>query len=458
MALDDTIAAIASPPGRSPRAILRVSGPHTRSLLESILSLQNGADEPPQSRCAFAARLKLSSQSGDTLLLPVLVLRFVAPKSYTGEDGAEILLPGNPLLAQRVLDLIVSHDGVRRAGPGEFSARAYLNNRLTLDEAKGVSMLIAAATDEERAAAAKWMKGEAGETCRRWGDELTELLALVEAGIDFTDQEDVVAIEPAELASRAGALASEIQAALGPASAAATSTEPKVALVGAPSAGKSTLFNALLGRRRAVTHEDPGTTRDVLAEPLSLDESDPGAPRILLLDLPGLDADPASSPSARAAQASARAALDEADLLLWCDPTARFQTPPAAGRPTIRVRTKADMPAPPLPGAPSLSTPSPDLELSAFDPAGVAALKALIAGRCERAPGSGDLAVSRHHRRSLAAAADLLSGLASEGPGADPSVAAERLRTALDHLGELLGRIPPDEVIGRVFARFCVGK
>ncbi|MCC5787163.1 MAG: 50S ribosome-binding GTPase [Phycisphaerales bacterium] len=457
MALDDTIAAIASPPGRSPRAILRVSGPHTRSLLGSILSLPDRADEPPQTRCAFAARLKLPSQSGAALSLPVLVLRFVAPKSYTGEDGAEILLPGNPLLAQRVLDLIVSHDGVRRAGPGEFSARAYLNNRLTLDEAEGVSLLIAAATDEERAAAAKWMKGEAGDTCRRWGDELTELLALVEAGIDFTDQEDVVAIEPAELASRAGALASEIQAALGPASAATQTTEPKVALVGAPSAGKSTLFNALLGRRRAVTHEDPGTTRDVLAEPLPLDESDPDAPRILLLDLPGLDADP-DSPSARAAQASARAALDDADLLLWCDPTARFQTPPAAGRPTIRVRTKADMPVAPSIGAPSPSAPPPDLELSAFDPAGIASLKALIAGRCERAPGSGDLAVSRHHRRTLAAAAGLLSGLASEGPGADPSVAAERLRTALDHLGELLGRIPPDEVIGRVFARFCVGK
>lgn len=452
MALDDTIAAIASPPGRSPRAILRVSGPRTRDLLDSILSERAPA---PPARAAFTARLKLPAHSGETLELPVLVLRFVAPSSYTGEDGAEILLPGNPILAQRVLDLIVSHAGVRRAGPGEFSARAYLNARLTLDEAEGVSMLIAAATDEERAAAAKWMKGEAGETCRRWGDELTELLALVEAGIDFTDQEDVVAIEPAELASRAGAVANEIAAALGPASTAATSTEPKVALVGAPSAGKSTLFNAMLGRRRAVTHEEPGTTRDVLAEPLLLDPADPGAPRILLMDLPGLDTDPQTSPSAAATQRSARAALEEADLLLWCDPTARFKSHPAPAKPTLRVRTKADMPAPP---ASAPAPQPPDLELSAFDPAGVATLKALIADRCERAPGSSELAVSRHHRRSLAAAADILARLASEGPGADPSVAAERLRESLDHLGELLGRIPPDEVIGRVFARFCVGK
>lgn len=457
MSLDDTIAAIASPPGRSPRAILRVSGPATKSLLDSILTVRNGAEPSQPSRGAFAAILDLPSRTADALSLPVLVLRFVAPKSYTGEDGAEILLPGNPILAQRVLDMIVGFPGVRRAGPGEFSARAYLNGRLTLDEAEGVSMLIAAATDEERAAAAKWMRGEAGDTCRRWGDELTELLALVEAGIDFTDQEDVVAIEPEELASRAGAVSAEIRAALGPASAAATSTEPKVALVGAPSAGKSTLFNAMLGRRRAVTHEAPGTTRDVLTEPLALDPTDPSAQRIVLMDLPGLDADPGRSPSARAAQQTALAALDDADLIVWCDPAARFQTPPAADRPTLRVRTKADMPAPaPLNTAPDAQPP--DLELSAFDPAGVGALKALIAERCERAPGSGDLAVSRHHRRSLAAAADILARLASGAPDADPSVLAERLRESLDHLGELLGRIPPDEVIGRVFARFCVGK
>src|SRR5690606_10734140 len=291
------------------------------------------------------------AESPRRLTLPVLLMTFVGPRSYTGEDAAEFLVPGSPVLLERVLARLASQPGVREAAPGEFSARAYLNEKLTLEQAVGVAALLSAQSEAELAAARGLLEGHAGERYRGWSEELATLLALVEAGIDFTDQEDVVAIAPAELASRLKVLLGQIEGALQAAGGAERpALLPRVVLAGAPNAGKSTLFNALLGRRRAVTSDVAGTTRDVLEETLDLAAEIPGGGQILLVDLAGLDAglttprEDVRSQVEAEAQRQARDAIAAADVIVHCDPAGRFvlDLPHAGGaRPTIRVRTKA---------------------------------------------------------------------------------------------------------------------
>ncbi|MBY0263002.1 MAG: 50S ribosome-binding GTPase, partial [Phycisphaerales bacterium] len=270
------IAALATGPGRSPLALIRLSGPGVRNLCERVFEVT--PDGPGR---VLATRFWLATGLG----VPCWLLRFDGPRTYTGEDSAEIVLPGGPPLLERVITRLLQEDGVREAGPGEFSARAFLNGRLSLAQAEGVAATIAARTDEQLLAAADLMSGRSGERARAWADQAAGLLALVEAGIDFTDQEDVVPIAPAALRERLGMLATKIEAGLGSvAGAEAPQGLPEVVL-----AGQSTLFNALLGRRRAVVSDVPGTTRDALVEELDLSRLAAGGPTVSLVDLAGLD-------------------------------------------------------------------------------------------------------------------------------------------------------------------------
>jgi tRNA modification GTPase len=447
MSLPDTIAAIASPPGRSVRGIVRLSGAATREALAAVLL----PPVRPFERALRPARLAVYGSS-----LPVLVATYRAPRSYTGEDAAEILLPGNPFLLEEVLRSLTALPGVRQASPGEFTARAYLNDRLTLDRAEGVAATIAAESDEQLAAAGALLSGRTGAAYRRWAEELATLLALVEAGIDFTDQEDVVPIAPADLRARLERLSAVIRATLG----AETGSEPtlatpRIVLAGAPNAGKSTLFNALLGRRRAVVSDIPGTTRDALEEPLDLSHELPGAGEVLLVDVAGLDEAMAAGGAVDAqAQAAARRTLESADAVIHCDPSARFAPLPVRpGTAVIRVRTMADRP-----GAPDAG-----IAVCALDGWNLPVLRRAIADAAVGPRSSALAAVLPRHRRALeAAAANLAHATEGIDPAGrslpDPALTASVLRRALDDLGELVGRISPDDVIGRIFATFCVGK
>lgn len=443
---DDTIAAIASAPGRAPRAVVRLSGPDTRGILDQILT------PAPRGRAAFTAVFRLPALSGGGALpLPVAVLFYTAPGGYTGQDAAEILLPGNPALADRVLRAVIDA-GARPADPGEFTARAYLAGKMTLDRAEAVARLIAAERDDELDAARRLLDGATGDLYRTWADRLAALLALVEAGIDFTDQDDVVPIPPPDLARDLDALACEIEAHLGgPAEAREMEGAPAVALVGPPNAGKSTLFNALLARPRAVTADLPGTTRDVLDEPLDI-----AGTAVRLLDLPGLDTADHADHAAREAQRHALAAIDRADVLLACDPAGRFDALDGvpADRPTIRVRTKADLHS----GSPGSTD---QLAVCALDGWRLDALRHTIVDAALARPGGG--AVVPRHRRALAAAVRACRA-AADGIDPDartldePELTASALRSALDDIGSVCGRVTPDDIIGRVFATFCVGK
>jgi tRNA modification GTPase len=454
----DTIVAAASGWTAAPRALVRLSGPASFEALDRVLE-----SPAPRARSVVAARVRL----GPRAVLPCVLLTAPGPASFTGEDSAEILSVGNPAVTARVLAALLQAGTphLRLAHPGEFSARAFMNGRLPLDQAEGLAATIAARTGDELAAARALLAGAAGTRRRAWADEAATLLALVEAGIDFTDQEDVVAIAPAALETRCRRLRADIDAELGSGPRVHAGAEPLCVLVGRPNAGKSTLFNALLGRRRAVVSPVAGTTRDVLRERLDLSPSVPGAPAaagplgVTLVDLAGLD-DPGSTPARGTdalAQQAARDAIAAADVVIACDPDGRFDTLNLAGVPAaarvVRVRTKADRAAVARPA----DVPG-TLSVCALDARGVADLRRAIADAAWGASGSAAGAVLPRHRRALMLGADALDDAAKLARAGAPELTAGALRRALDALGELTGRLSPDDVIGRIFATFCIGK
>ena len=479
------ILAVASPPGGSLRGIVRVSGTQAFELLTPHVELGSGATQNRVARASVRLPLEtedLAQRRGvhparlqaDGLDLACLALVLPGPGSYTGEDAVELQLPGNPVLLERVVDgLIESGRGrgieTRRAEAGEFTARAFLNGKMSLTQAEGVAAIIAARSDAQLRAGRLLAGGALGGLAGELADDLAAALALVEAGIDFTDQEDVVAIGPRELHQRVVALRDRIQDQLDRSVGAEhLDALAWVVLTGEPNSGKSTLFNALLGRTRAVVSESAGTTRDVLAEPLSIDTPH-GPAEVMLVDLAGTDA--ADSGLSRQTQAAARQAIERADLVLQCapvdEPCGSGQQRPMHGlafgqsRGTrVIVRTKTDLGVGHTPGdGPAVSARTGD---------GLDALRVVIAGRvADRTVSLAADAMAlrpRHEAALRSAARNLTETIALvESSQAQrhlprPELAAATLRAALDDLGRLAGNVTPDDVLGRIFATFCVGK
>lgn len=445
MNMSDTIVAIASAHGRSPRGIIRLSGPGTRSALAALL------DPAPGVRGTEHARWPLDA-TGGRATIPALVLMYEAPRSYTSQDGAEVILPGNPHLLARFVDDLIGIEGVRLAEPGEFTARAFLSGRLSSDQAEGVGALIAASNASEFDAARRLLSGAACGEYRQLGDEIAGLLALLEAELDFAEEEDVRAIEDDAIVGRLRAIESrlmELGADTTVTRREAPDAEPVVVLAGAPNAGKSTLFNALLGRERAVVSELPGTTRDALRERMALPRS-PFAPAgVTLVDIAGLDASLSRRSEIDAsAHAAAVDAVMSADAVIWCDPSGRFEDDamPPVTAPVIRVRTKADR----------SSGGAPGLSVCALDRWNLEPLRRAIADAADSASMHSRHAVLPRHRRALAVA--LAEVREAHDVLARRELLAGHLRAALDEIAQLAGEISPDDVLGRIFATFCIGK
>jgi len=477
MRLGDTIAAIASGRGPAPRGIVRLSGPHAHEAVRLLSASAAPSDASSLAPSALAppahARLELALPSLlptlPPLHVPALCLRWRGPASYTGEDSAELHIVGQPPLLARVLQAVLGQPGVRGAEPGEFTARAFLNGRLSAEQAEGVQALIAAHTSAELHAAQRLLDGRAGAEYRDLALELSGLLALVEAGIDFAVQEDVVPISAQALSERLMSLRARIRAVLGPdRPSERAGWLPRVALAGAPNAGKSTLFNALLGRTRTLAGPVAGTTRDAIVERLDLRAW--ASPEVELVDAAGLT-DAPGDPLNHAMQQVSRRELEQADVVIHCDPTGRFEPLPSLPEHdarTLRVRTKVDLfhvehsPAQQLNAMP----------VCAIDGRNIDRLKQQLAHLvAARAGGPASSARSAHdavHPRHRAALAACLNGLDSahelsiqalHAHGlAGAELAAQHLRAALDALGSIVGHISPDEVIGLIFSTFCIGK
>ncbi len=448
MPTGSTIAAPCSAPGTSLRSVIRISGPDTLDCAHKLF------DTKLTTRGMYTVRCDL----GNGQSLPMQILWYPNPASYTGEDTVELIISGNPSLTHRVLDRVLSTQPITLAQPGEFSARAYLNHRITLGQAEGIALRIAAEHRETLKAADALLNGSYGHQCDTWAKEIATLLALVEAGVDFSDQEDVIPIAPIELDARLGTLQTEILDQIGSVRGDQVHTHcPKVVLVGKPNAGKSSLFNALLGVHRAAVSERAGTTRDAITESLDLSKHVPGAGAVDLTDLAGLDERALDAIDA-SAQHRAREIIKEAATILWCDPEGQFvesysSFPP--GKPIIRIRTKSDLPVP--------RDRVDGLAVCALDGTALGSLRRAIADATTHRTGSGVGVFVPRHRRALM---DANNGIESardrldpqKGIIEEPELVALGLRTALDALGELIGDISPDDVLGRVFATFCVGK
>lgn len=439
----DTIAAIATPPGRGAVGILRLSGPQSFEIAARL----TGELPPPRT----AALRKFRDAQGQ-IVDEGLVLAFATPASYTGEDVVELQGHGGPAVLDLLLRAALAQ-GARAARPGEFSERAFLNGRLDLTQAEAVADLIAAGTEQAARAASRSLQGDFGDRVRAHVETLTQLRIHIEGALDFSDQ-DVDWLADASLRERLEKLGDDLRQLL------ATAAQGRrlrdgmsVALAGQPNVGKSTLLNALAGTDAAIVTDIPGTTRDLLREHVDLD----GLP-LTLVDTAGLreSVDPVEREGIRRAWEALRGAelvlfvVDDRAGVTAADRALLAQAPDAR---TLIVRNKRD-----LRGAATAT--AGEIRISARTGEGIDALRAAI--REAAGLGAADAGVfsarTRHVTALERARAAVQEARRRIGEGADAELAAEDLRRAQEALGEITGAVTPDDLLGRVFASFCIGK
>ena len=453
ISLDDTIAALASPPGGGGRGIVRLSGPRTRNVLDPLFE----PDDPDTWRAATEPRRHPGRLDlGERLpRLPLAVYLWPTRRSYTAQPLAELHAAGSPPLLERVLEVVFAA-GARPARPGEFTLRAFLGGRLDLVQAEAVLGVIDAADHLELEQALTQLAGGLSGPLASLRGNLIDLLADLEAGLDFAD-EDIEFVSAEQLTGRLASAATTLAALIDQADArAVTRPRRRVVLAGLPNAGKSTLFNALARRRAALVSGESGTTRDYLVADIRLD----GLP-VTLVDTAGW------STGGDELDRSTRAAADEqsqaAELVLWCtaadlgadrrdaERQARAELE-AAGWPVLAVTTRGDLaPGPDTAKALAVCAPRGD---------GLDALATAIRDRLDR-PAAGDRrligSTLARCRDSLLATAAGIDRASAAVPAGDELVAGE-LREALNELGRILGTVYTDDVLDRVFERFCIGK
>lgn len=437
----DTIAAISSAVGPAARMIVRTSGPQAWGIAAAICS-------PGDFQPGSASRVILAMND---LHLPAWVYAFAGPHSYTGEDLIEYHLTGNPILARMLLDDLIRR-GARLAEAGEFTARAYFNGRIDLAAAEGIAAMIGAQSERELRAARQLMGGELAHRLRPIMDLIAQTLALIEVGIDFSE-EDVSFLSHNEIRGRV-ARADDALRQLVEQSARFERIchEPNIVLVGRPNAGKSTLLNVLAGRERAVVSAAAGTTRDALSAEAALERG-----IVRLTDVAGLEMDVSlpQDPSpfsqiSRQMQALAIGAVETADLVVLVRDITDSRPPPNIGRSAdLVVLSKADL------IENDISSRSDEIAVSAQTGWNLDILRARLDDLAFGDRGGGEaLALNARHLQAIAEARE---ALARVGDTAAELTALE-LREALDALGRILGDISPDDLLGRIFSSFCIGK
>jgi tRNA modification GTPase len=445
----DTIFALSS--GRPPVAIavIRVSGPRARAALETM------AGRVPEPRRARFTRLR--ARPGGDVLDEAVTLWFPAPHSETGEDVVELQVHGGRAVIAAVLEALGRIEGLRPAEPGEFTRRAFENGRLDLTAVEGLADLIYAETEAQRRQAYRHLAGTLGQRAENWRTLLIETQAMVEAGIDFSDEGDVPdkLLEPALAAARS--LREEVAAALADDKRGERLREGLVvAIAGPPNAGKSSLLNRLARRDVAIVTPHAGTTRDVIEVHLDLE----GYP-VTLLDTAGIreTQDPAEVEGVRRARERAGAA----DLVLWVTdatggPTDIGGGEGAASGQVWQVRNKIDLTGSDLGPRPSCSGQA--FSVSARTGAGLPELIAALARYAGAALMGGEtsLVTRERHRVALRKVVEALDRALEEGPAGREDIVAEELRLAARELGRLTGRVDVEDVLDVIFRDFCIGK
>ena len=437
-----TIAALATAPGRAAIAVLRISGPGANAALKALIRR-----ELPEPR--RATLLKLFDPAAEQLIDEGLVLWFPSPQSFTGEDVAELHVHGSRAGVSALLRALTESCGVRLAEPGEFTRRAFDNGKLDLTQAEGLADLIDAETEGQRRQALRQLRGALGAKADAWRGQVIKASAFLEAAIDFPD-EDLPEDTFARAAPILKRISGEIAAALKDNRTGERMREGiTVAIIGPPNAGKSSLLNALAKREVAIVSERAGTTRDVIEVALDL-----GGLPVVLLDTAGLRdvSDPIEQEGVR--RARARALDADVRLLLW--EAMRLPADWASldiepGPDDLLVVSKADL-AGDLPGIGALA-------VSAKTTEGLDRLIAAIRDKAEGRTNIGiDPIVTRaRHRHELSRAAASLN----EALSVDPQhieLIAEEVRAAATSLARVTGRIDVEDILDAVFAEFCLGK
>lgn len=428
---DAPIFALASAQGRGALAILRLSGAGMDTIVRAL------AGKLPPSR--QASLLRLRNQANETLD-HALVLWFPAPRSFTGENCAELHLHGGRAVLQAVTDTLLIL-GARPAQPGEFSRRAFLNGKMDLLEAEAIADLVAAETESQRRQALRQMQGALSHLMQDWAKRLRRILAFQEALIDFPDEDLPPAVE-AELAAELAALRAAMTTHIHDHHRGERLREGlMIAVAGAPNVGKSSLVNILAGQDVAIVSPLPGTTRDTLEVRLDL-----GGVLATLVDTAGLrDTDDLiESEGVR----RARRRLEDADLVLSVFDASNPQPETLATQaPVLIIANKCDL-------APA---PSDILAVSALTGAGLDKLRSTLVEQVRAlVEHAGPPPLTRERHR--AALIDTVAALDAALEAPLPELRAEDLRMALLHLGRITGHVGVEDLLDTIFGSFCIGK
>ncbi len=453
----ETIAAIATAPGRGGVAIVRVSGDLALSALRSLTALTN-----PTPRYAYFTPFTLH----DEVLDEGLVIYFKAPHSYTGEDVVEFQGHAGTVAPQRVLTALLSLPGIRMAEPGEFTRRAFLNGRLDLTAAEAVEALISAGSDSAARAALASLEGHFAGKLQAITDRLTNFRVRIEACLDFPEEHEDF-FDSGTALHELFLIREEAEQARQAAEQGVRLTEgARLVLAGAPNAGKSSLLNALAGTDQAIVTNIPGTTRDVLSVNIEI-----GGIPVVITDTAGLRANPGDEIEAIGIQRALKE-LKKADLVLLMadrtdsgeaalDSLAQIRQQLGDHLQMLVLKSKADLPADPDFVQVMQSAPFSDLRqisLSVKTSDGLAGLRReleQVLGAVE--PGSA-VSARRRHLQALQLCLEAVDRACMQLQLGDLVLTAREINTAAEHLGTITGRITSDEILGKIFSTFCIGK
>ncbi|HGN1707730.1 TPA: tRNA uridine-5-carboxymethylaminomethyl(34) synthesis GTPase MnmE [Providencia rettgeri] len=454
MQINDTIVAQATPPGRGGVGILRISGPKAAQVAEIVLG------KLPKPR--YADYLPFRDEEG-SVLDQGIALYFPGPNSFTGEDVLELQGHGGPVILDLLLRRILTIDGIRIANPGEFSERAFLNDKLDLAQAEAIADLIDASSEQAARSAMNSLQGAFSSHIHQLVEALTHLRIYVEAAIDFPDEE-IDFLSDGKIEAKLNEVVADLEQVRSQARQGSLLREGmKVVIAGRPNAGKSSLLNALAGREAAIVTDIAGTTRDVLREHIHID----GMP-LHIIDTAGLRE--ASDEVERIGIERAWKEIEQADhVLFMVDSTTTNATEPQEiwpefmarlpdALPVTVIRNKADMTGEPIEFIDN--TRYPLIRLSAREEKGIDLLRDHLKetiGFNSNTEG-GFLARSRHLQALNAAAVHLEQGYDQLVNARSGELLAEELRLAQLELSEITGEFTSDDLLGRIFSSFCIGK